>query len=503
MSLTGCPSGAAATPAQRAAERVDLMAMLWQALDGESAYCVNSRLLMATRFSPELQSVPATGQLRDLRRTTSRDSVIKGLVSAVHGLPTSIAIAELAVALDGLSDRWDGLLGGLAAPLTAAYRQMREQAAPLSAGMNPAADLAVITGEHDPLELVVLPSLFLPPPQNGRHSVLVDMPAQGAVAYLHFGYPLDDDPSQFGINRYWLLGGAWHYAVNRFIERHWAPMAAELRAMPELKTALTAALAEHRDTVTWPQAVAEHVSIAVKCLLCDHARMPQMVHQSFARTQGMAFFGWFRDWMAELARHPQTFTAAFRGLPRAMQARQDELIAVAAATPSGPVSLNFALASREHRPIIVVPDRWNESLRERIGRRWSLVTQAVLRESEWCRIADPVPASLIAFGQVGRDGMIDKLLTRRGLTLEESAEGGDLLVSLFPPERARKPWQIAIAVHDPEVAGNFSAEYLMGLFHSTARFAGYRFVEGDGMALSLYPRRRGSIDQKRSRRSSA
>jgi hypothetical protein len=231
--------------------------------------------------------------------------------------------------------------------------------------------------------------------------------------------------------------------------------------------------------------VAEHVSIAVKCLLCDHARMPQMVHRSFARTQGMAFFGWFRDWMAELARRPQGFTAAFRGLPQALQARQDELIAVAASTPSGPASLNFALASREHRPIIVLPDRWDESLRERISRRWSLVTQAVLRESEWCRIADPAPASLIAFGQVGRDGMIDRLLTRRGLTLEASAEGGDLLVSLFPPERARKPWQIAIAVHDPEVAGNFSAEHLMGLFHSTARFAGYRFVEGDGMALSL------------------
>jgi hypothetical protein len=485
VSLTGCPSDAAATPAQRAAERVELMALPWQVLDGETAYCVNPRLLMATRFLPELQTVPATGQLRDLRRTASRDHVIKGLVSAAHGLPPSVEIAELALSLDGLSDRWDSLLGGLAAPLTEAYRDMLARAAPLSAGMDPAADLSAITGEQDPLRLAVLPSLFLPPPQNGRHSVLVEEPATGAVAYLHFGYPLDHDPSQFGINRYWLLGGAWHYAVNRFIERHWAAMAAELRTMPELKTALTTALAEHREAVAWPQVVAEHVSLAIKCVLCDHAEMPQVVHQSFARTQGMAFFDWFRDWMTELARHPDTFTAEYCRLPRVMQSRQDELVAVAGSTASGPASLNFALASREHRPIIVLPDSWNDALRERISRRWSLVTQAVLRESEWCRIPDPAPASLIAFGQVGRDGMIDELLTRRGLTLEQSAEGGDLLVSLFPPERARKPWQIAIAVHDPEVAGNFSAEHLMGLFHSTARFAGYRFVEGDGMALSL------------------
>ena len=485
MSLTGCLSGAAATPSERSAERVELLAALWQMLDGDSAYCVNPRLLMATRFVPELQSAPATGLLRALRRTESRDHLIKGLVAAAHGVPAPDVITELAGALDDLSAQWDNLLGGLAAPLAQAYRQTRERAAPLSAGMDPAADMAAITGEQDFLDLKVLPSLFLPPPQNGRHSVLVDTPGQAAIAYLFFGYPLDDDPAQFGINRYWLLGGAWHYAVNRFIARHWPAMANELRAMPDLQAALTAALAEHRETVAWPQFVAEHVSIAVKCLLCDRAHMPQTVHRSFARTQGLAFFGWFRDWMAEIGRCPQTFGAEFRRLPQAMQSRQNELVAVAAATPSGPVSLNFALASREHRPIIVLPDRWDDGLRERIGRRWALVTRAVLRESEWSRAPDPARSSLIAFGQVGRDTMIDGLLTRRGLTLAQSPEGGDLLVSLFPPQRARKPWQIAIAVHDPEVAGNFSAERVMGLFHATARFAGNRFVEGDGVAASL------------------
>ncbi|HTZ03064.1 MAG TPA: hypothetical protein VMC05_12090, partial [Xanthobacteraceae bacterium] len=240
MSLTGCLSGAAATPSERSAERVELLAALWQVLDGDSAYCVNPRLLMATRFVPELQSAPATGLLRALRRTESRDHLIKGLVAAAHGVPAPDVITELAGALDDLSAQWDNLLGGLAAPLAQAYRQTRERAAPLSAGMDPAADMAAITGEQDFLDLKVLPSLFLPPPQNGRHSVLVDTPGQAAIAYLFFGYPLDDDPAQFGINRYWLLGGAWHYAVNRFIARHWPAMANELRAMPDLQAALTA-----------------------------------------------------------------------------------------------------------------------------------------------------------------------------------------------------------------------------------------------------------------------
>ncbi|MEI9928908.1 MAG: hypothetical protein WDN44_16010 [Sphingomonas sp.] len=484
MSLTGCHARGAATPSQLAAERVELMALLWQVLDGEVAYCANPRLLMATRLVPELQTLPATGRLRDLRRTNSRDQLIKGLVCAAHGLPVPAGLAELAAALDALSDQWDGLLGGLAAPLAAAYREMRSRAEPLAHGLDPSADMAAITGERDRLEVVVLPSLFLPPPQNGRHSVLVDLP-EGAIAYLHYGFPLDDDPAQFGISGYWLLGGAWHYAVNRFILRHWPAIAADLRAMPELEAALTQALADHREAVVWPQVVAEHVGIALKCALCAQARMPELVHRSFARTQGMAFFGWFKEWTAELAREPQDFVANFRRLPQVLEARRDELVAVAAATRSGPASINFALASRDHRPVIVLPDHWDDALRERIGRRWSLVTGALLSESEWRGSADPARASVIAFGQVGRDILVDELLTRRGLTLAESDEGGEVLVSLFPPERARKPWQMAIAVHDPEVAGNFAAEHVTGLFHGTARFAGYRFVEGDGMVSSL------------------
>lgn len=482
MSLTGCPSAAAATPSQLAAERTELLAVLWQVLDGDSAYCANPRLLMAMRLVPELQATTAIALLRELRQATSRDQLIKGLVGAAHGQPASTEIAELAAAIDGLSDAWDGLLEALAPLVSAGYREMRERADPLAAGLEPAADLAAITGERDVLDVVVLPSLFLPPPQNGRHSVLVDAGAR-PVAYLFYGYPLDDDPAQFGINAYWLLGGAWHYAVNRFIGRHWPAISADLRAMPDLQTALTAALADHRGTIEWPQIVGEHASIALKCILCAHARLPETIHRSFARTQGLALFGWFREWIAQLALDPRTFVAGFRDLPRTLDARRDELVAAANATRSGPAAINFALASREHRPVIVLPDHWNDALRERIGRRWSLVTGSLLREREWRSAEERACASAIVFGQVGRDGLIDELLTSRDLTLDQSPEGGEVLVSLFPGESVRRPWQIAIAVHDPEVAGNFAAENLMGLFHGTARFAGYRFVGGDGAIL--------------------
>jgi hypothetical protein len=483
VSLTGCPPVAEANPSQRAAERVELLALLWQVLDGDSAYCANPRLLMATRLVPELQSVPATVLLRSLREESSRDQLIKGLVVSVHGQSAPPEIAELADALDALSRRWDGLLEALAPPLTAAYREMRVRADPLAAGLDPATDLARITGEPDALEVVVLPSLFLPPPQNGRHSVLVDAPGEPAVAYLHYGFPLDDDPAQFGINAYWLLGGAWHYAVTRFIRRHWRAISDDLRAMPDVGAELAAALAEHRVEVAWPAIVAEHLNVALKCVMCAQARLPESIHRSFARTQGLALFGWFREWLAGLAREPGTFVAGFRELPRVLEARCDELVAVARATRSGPAAINFALASRQHRPVIVLPDHWDDALRERIGRRWSLVTGSLLGEREWRAADDRTDTSAIVFGEVGRDGLVDRLLASRELSLEPSNEGGEVLVSLFPGETVRQPWQIAIAVRDPEVAGHFAAENLMGLFHGTARFAGNRFVDGSGMLV--------------------
>ncbi|MCJ2188481.1 hypothetical protein [Novosphingobium beihaiensis] len=484
MSLTGCPPLPQATARERVAERVELMALLWQVLDGDTAYCANPRLLMVTKIVPELLEDSATTQLAALRETQGRDSIIKGLTADVHGSGADPAVHELAEALDSLSDRWDGLLQALAIPLHKAYRDMCQRAGQLVEGFDPAGDLQSLTGERDALTVAILPSLFLPPPQNGRHSSLVVSPDGAATGYLFYGFPLDNDPARFGINSSWLLGGAWHYAVTRFIERRWPALGKALQADPGLEAALTAALAAHRAQVAWPQCIAEHLTIALKCALCRQAGLADLIHRIFAKAQGAAFFDWFAEWTTELARDPESFVREFERLPEILAARQGELIETADATRSGPASINFALSSRQDR-VLVVPDHWSEELSERIRRRWSLVSRAFERESTWRERSGPQDVCVIAFGQAGRDRLIDSLLDARGLTLDRSDDGGDVLVSLSPPDRALKPWQLAVAVHDPEVAGNFAAEHVMGLFHRTARFSDYQLVEGDGMTVEF------------------
>lgn len=470
MSLTGCPHRSDATLAELCAERVELMALLWQMLDGDAAYCANPRLLMVTKLLPELLDDPAARLLAILRETYDRDRVVKLLTSDAHGTGNDPAGQTFASALDALSNRWDSLLQGLAAPLTQAYCTMRDRAERLTEGLDPVGDMHRLTGERDPLTMVFSPSLFLPPPQNGRHSSLVTSGDGNSTAYLFYGFPLDSDPARFGINPHWLRGGAWHYPVTRFVERHWQSISATLTNDKMLGTALTAAMEDHRDKVMWPGCIAEHLVLALKCALCRESGLPDLVHRDFARTQGAAFFDWFVTWMMCIVQDPPRFVAEFERLPKTLAARQQELIDAAAAMQSGASSINFAMASRQPR-VIVVPDHWDDALREKIRRRWSLVARTIIAESDWRQRVGGEAECVIAFGEVGSDKLIDDLLQ----TIEDDPEtigsGHDLVVALMPHHRAKNPWQLAIGVRDSELAGSLAAEHVMRSFQRTVRFS--------------------------------
>jgi hypothetical protein len=484
MSLTGCPQPSKAAPAELCAERVELLALLWQVLDGDAAYCANPRLLMITKLLPELQQDQATQKLAVLRKTYDRDRLIKLLTGDAHGVNTDPTIRALAADLDTLSNRWDALLQGLAAPLTQAYHTMRDRAAQLTVGLDPVRDMERLTGEHDSLTLRFCPSLFLPPPQTGRHSSLVSSHDGGAAAYLFFGFPLDSDPAQYGINAPWLLGGAWHYPVTRFIERHWPAIAPALASDKQLETALSAALQGHRDKVVWPGFIVEHLVLVLKCALCRASGLPDRVHRDFARTQGAAFFDWFVSWISDIAKNSADFVTAFELLPETLAAKQRDLIEAADMMQSGASSINFAMASRQPR-VIVVPDHWDVALREKIRRRWSLVARTIIAESEWNQRAGRAVECMIAFGEVGRDQMVDDLLD--AIDDEPVAIGAehDLIVALLPQRRANSPWQLAIGVRDAELAGSFSAEHTMKSFQRIARFSRSDFASTDKAILTV------------------
>lgn len=465
--------------------RVEIFAALWQLGESGNPYCANPRLLTVLRLVPLLHEHQAGKLLQPLRESYGRDRLIKGLVAASHGLDVAPEVAALAAAIDDLSGQLTDALGALAQPLAAAHAEMTARAHSLAENLTPAEDLAAMTGDPDSLRVAVLPSLFLPPPQTGRHGALVTPPGETPVAHLHFGYPLDQAPESFGITRYWVVGGGWHYAVDRFIRRHWAPIAAELRAMPDLERALTEALAPHRETVTWPMVLAEHVNIALKCQLSRRAALPELVHRGFARARGLAFFPWFDDWITSLADRPAEFVKHFRRLPQVVATERDALLAAATRMHSGPPSINLALANGQGKAVVVVPDRWDGALVDAISERWALVTPTLMRESHWQETTARDDLPVIAFGEAGRDALVDGLLADRGQTLDRSTEGDDLLVALVPPERAGRPWRMAVAVCDPLVAGGFAAEQALDLFHSIARFSGGRFIKGDGLAAAL------------------
>jgi hypothetical protein len=252
--------------------------------------------------------------------------------------------------------------------------------------------------------------------------------------------------------------------------------------MSAVETTLVAALTPHRESTSWPLVLAEHINIALKCQLSRQADLPQVVHRGFARARGLAFFPWFDQWIEALAGNPATFLDGFRALPQAVAEACESLVAIAARTASGPPSINLALAQGERTAVLVIPDHWSDPVTTAIGQRWRMVAPTLMREGAWRRSVTRDQTPVIVFGEAGRDSLVDELLAHRAVQFERSPQGGDIVVALVPAPVMGTPWRLAVAVGDQEVAADFAVEQAMDLFHGVARFAGHRFVSGDGLA---------------------
>ena len=280
------------------------------------------------------------------------------------------------------------------------------------------------------------------------------------------------------------MGGGWHYAVDRFIHRHWPDMAEKLRAMPEVEQVIVSMLAPHRDTVTWPTVLAEHASIALKCALSRQESESESVHRRFAQARGLVLFPWFDEWIRNLTSQSANFVNAFEALPEKIEQEYTSLVEIADISHSGPPTINMALASGQGHATIVIPDNWEQTAFDAIAKRWEIVTPHVMRETQWREHSEVHNSPVIAFGQASHDELIKSAMMEHQLQLNPSAEGGDLLLALLPVKTAKQPWRLLIAVEDKSVATRFPAEQALDLFHRVARFSSLRFVEGDTPSLS-------------------
>lgn len=449
----------------RAAERrindsVEWLAALWELVEGTNPpRCANPRLLTLLLFAPRLKAHPALAEVARRRRTHTRDQLIKEVVAAGYADASGGGLYPL---LRTFADEAEELIGAGPHRL---IRDARDEALrrveELAGEIDPAADLLEVTGERLPLRVVLAPSVFLPPPQAGRHGALIPRGAE-QVAHLHFGFPLNQALQQYGISRPWLLGGAWHYAIEVYLQRHWPPIARRLELRPELAEAVPAALGlTADDPQPWTDVLRAHVNIAFKCLLSRRVRVPDNVHRAFAKARGLVLFPWFEEWLRRCETEGPALTAHLATLPQALAADRERWQGLADAAGGAPVAINLALLSASaRRASLVVPDSWGEEADDAVA-GWRLLPLPVVRYGEWARRratteGDTAPA--IAFGTPEENPLVRRVLEQRGLTLEPEAAADRAVVALSTPDFDAADWCIAVAVQGASAAAALRME---------------------------------------------
>jgi hypothetical protein len=473
--------------AGRAIDAVEWLAALWELTDPEPSRSANPHLLALLQWAPQLRAHPAVAACVRARATATRDHLIKAVVSAAYDADDTGS--TIAVELARLVDEIDEVLGpGPCHVIARARDEARARISELAADLNPARDLAQLTGERIELRVVLGPSLFLPPPQAGRHGVLITR-ADTSVAHLHFGYPLRQDATQFGISHPWLLGGAWHYAIQLYLDRHWPPIAARLGERSHLGQAVRAAMAQvpGRSQASpsrarpWTDILATHLNLAMKCAMSRQQRLPDGVHRMLAKVQGFVLFPWIEEWLWDGVRRQIDFATHLATLPDALASdrpRWEQLAAaVAAARPS---TVNYTLASvGARRARLVVPDGWSDDEITAAVAGWRLLSLPHVRYSEWARTrADAKP--VIAIGEPHRNALVQRVLNERGLTLDAFAAADPAIVALSMPGFADADWCVAVAVTRPEAAAALRVEMILRRSYAYVVFDRGRMIDFAG-----------------------
>lgn len=449
-----------------AAECVEWLAGLWELTEPGESRCANPHLLNLLRFTPQLSRHPALECLTRLRQGQSRDRLIKAVVGAACAEPARPH--ELHHRLQALVTEAEDLLGtGPYRLLQQARGEARRRIEELAGEMDPAADLAEITGERLPLRVFAAPSIFLPPPQAGRHGVLVQRGDEWVV-HLHFGFPLRQDPGQFGINRFWLLGGAWHYAIDLYLERYWPPIARRLEERRELTAAVLLALeaAGNREPSSCADFLRAHLNVSLKCLLARRLGVPDGVHRAFARASGLALFPWFEEWLQESGGEGADLAAHISTLPEALAAARPRWESLARSGAGAPPAVNLALISPSaRRACLVIPDEWSQEAAAAAVAGWRLLPLTLMRYGEWARTRAGERLPVLAFGEPERNPLVQRVLQQRGLSLDTLA-ADPAIIALSLPGFEQAPWCIAVAVSRPETAAALYIE--MALEHTSS-----------------------------------
>jgi hypothetical protein len=447
---------------RNAIDAVEWLVAIWELTEPEGSRSANPDLV-ALLQTPSVLAHPVVQTVARVRAAERRDRAIKAVVSGCYGDAT--ALPDLCATLGQFVDRIGDLLdANRLDAIQQARGEAQRRAEALCGAWDPVGDLTPLVGERVPARIVLAPSVFLPLPNAGRHGVLVRRPDDSSIVHLHFGFALGR--SHFSANRTWLLGGAWHYAIRLYLDRHWPTIAQRLADRSDLGRAVRDLIAAPRtapasgpmpDERPWTDVMAAHLTMAIKCVLSHRLGLADGFHRVASRAEGCVLAPWFEEWLeAGLAEHVG-FARHLATLPEAFAAQQSrwESLAVAEASTPLTANVNFRIWSPEaRRATVVVPDEWTDDAAAAAVAGWSGLSLPVQRYGEWMRSSAGDASPVIAIGEPERNPLVRRVLDQWGLSLTAFALEAPSIVATSLPGFVEAEWCLAVAVTGPESAAH-------------------------------------------------
>jgi hypothetical protein len=470
------------SPSLPLANAVDAIAYFWQRAAGGQRPSANPDLVERLNGLEELSSHPLYRQTARLAEVMTRgEAMSAGLQIAAGFSPADRSgagerLSSFVNSLRCFESAWGPRLDAL---LAQERLNARERLEALTSGLRPIADLECLLREPIHCEISIVPSLLLPPPQDGRHGGSHDADGR-SQAWLTFGLPLSSPPEHYGIDREFLRFGAWSHGIRNWLTGAWR----ELSVYPEqLADACRLLGALDPCSERSPERLLKsHLDLALRNQLGKAIGTTDEQLRLVAEARGLRWFDWFADWVDSALRAARPIREQLRELPRALLESRQAL--EAASGIEFPDAINLVLISRARgHPSLVVPDTWSDSACAQVLASWSPLRLELSRYTDWYRAACAARSTLgqcapaIAFGAPEENPLVAAILEQHGFRLSDLNElTQPLLVVLDRPPSAGEPWFLVVAARSSEAAAILPLEILLRITAPWVCFDGLRLV---------------------------
>lgn len=424
--------------------RLDWMFLLCARLGLQAGTC-SPLLLRTVAAAIPLERSLAAVLLARIGVSRTRQDVLAGLLraEAVASSGCGDAAQEYVVLWQCLGDL-DAEHGSQLRRLTAA--PARAARARLKALIDDVPDPSMLlaTAVERP-SVVICPTLWLPPPQDGRHAAIVPTP-RGTTVLLWLGMPAEG-PLPVAVTPTFLRDGVWVMWLRAYLQQ----VCPWLRdGAPRSLTRLAAqALASKRRFSTAENLVLRHLAVVIQAqLFAANGGAPDSIRE-MALAQGYWWFDWFwRDlnakpraisldrWLADLLER----MLADRGTLR--QTWQRPTLA------STKVSVLFVEALHGGEVRLRVPAGIQRATRKALRERWSVVPMRLCTARH--------QSVSIRAPRGAQRGLISIVLDRQGRYREAVAPS----VKLMAIAPARRSWHVVIRVPGAAALGMVGPELL-------------------------------------------